>query len=153
MWTAAFRMSSPLVEVDTNPQQTSSKLNKDGSRIPSPPKRPRGGSSDRRSPFSVSATGSPCYTAIPLTTRTVISPAPVSRLPRKSTPTQSAFSKSYTYGDRSTIPRIGVSSAHGDQNLIAVSTPPNSVCLSSQTKADQTNKAGNHGSIACFKLQ
>ncbi|KAF3002646.1 hypothetical protein E8E13_009318 [Curvularia kusanoi] len=50
----------------------------------------------------------------------------MSRLPRKSIPTQSAFSKSYTYGDRSMIPHAGVSSTRSDQSLIAVSTPPNS---------------------------
>ena len=128
--TAASTMSAPLVDVDANPRQARIKPSKDGSKIPSPPKWPRGFVADRRNLFSVSATGSPCYTANSSPKRTAISPTPVSRLPRKLTPTQSAFSKSYTFSNKTAIPHTGASSTHGNDQLIDVSPPPNPVSLS-----------------------
>ena len=125
--TVASTMSTPLLNVDTNPRQARITISKDGSKIPNPPKWPRGLVADRRNIFSVSATGSPCYTTIPSPTRTTISPTPVSRLPRKLTPTQGATSKSCESSTKTVIPHTGASSTRGNDQLIDVSAPPNSV--------------------------
>ncbi|KAJ4988826.1 hypothetical protein SVAN01_05633 [Stagonosporopsis vannaccii] len=93
-------MSAPLVDIDANPRQPGFKPTKAGSKIPNPPRAQRSGTTDRRSIFSVSTTGSPCYTAISTNPNNIMSHAPTSKLPRKSTPTQSTFSKSYTYGSK-----------------------------------------------------
>lgn len=122
-------MSTPLIDVDANPRQPGFKPVKEGSKIPSPPKFQRVGSTGRRSPFSVSTTGSPCYTAMPTHPKVVVSPTPTSKLPRKSTPTQSAFSNSYTYGSRSATPRTSLPRARNSQKPAAIAVPPSSVCL------------------------
>ncbi|KAJ4333550.1 hypothetical protein N0V95_009395 [Ascochyta clinopodiicola] len=115
-------MSTPLIDIDANPQQPGFRAIKDGSKIPSPPKFQRPGRTSGRSPFSVSITGSPCYTVMPPATKVVASPTPTSRLPRKSTPTQGAFSKSYTYGTGPATPRSSLSRSRAvlEQSAIAV---------------------------------
>ncbi|KAJ4404498.1 hypothetical protein N0V91_005842 [Didymella pomorum] len=91
-------MSTPLIDIDANPRQPGFNPTKMGSKIPSPPKFQRTGSAGRRAPLSVSTTGSPYYITMPMYAKAVVLPTPTSKLPRKLTPTQSAFSKSYTYG-------------------------------------------------------
>lgn len=122
-------MSTPLIDVDANPRQPDFKPVKEGSKIPSPPKFQRVGNTGRRSPFSVSTTGSPCYTAMPTHPKAVVSPTPTSKLPCKSTPTQGAFSKSYMYGSRSATPRTSLPRARNSQKPAAIAVPLSSVCL------------------------
>jgi hypothetical protein len=124
-----LRMSTPLSDIDVNPRQPGFKPLKMGSKIPSPPKFQRTGSTDLRSPFSVSTTGSPCYIATPTDTKAVVSPTPTSKLPRKSTPTQGAFSKSYTYGSKHATPRTNLPRSRNWQKPAAIVVPPSSVCL------------------------
>ncbi|XPS79879.1 hypothetical protein M3J09_011849 [Ascochyta lentis] len=118
-------MSTPLVDIDANPRQPGFRAIKDGSKISSPPKFQQSDGTSRRSPFSVSTTGSPCYTVMPPTTKVVVSPTPTSRLPRKSTPsqTQSAFSKSYTYGTMPATPRSSVPRFRGGLKHSAIAVP------------------------------
>lgn len=104
-WIASFKMSTPLVDIDANPRQPGFRSTKEGSKIPGPFKVQQVGGKDRSSPFSVSSTGSPCYNAVPTTSKAVVSSTSASRLPRKSTPVQNSFSRSYTYGSKSTTPR------------------------------------------------
>lgn len=122
-------MSTPLVDIDANARHAGFRTTKEGSKIPSPPKIQRSGSTDRRSPFSVSTTGSPCYTAMPTGSKAVVSPTPMSKLPRKSTPTQSTFSKSYTYGSRPTTPLSSVPRSRGGLKQSAIAIAPLPVCL------------------------
>lgn len=119
-------MSTPLVDINANPRQPGFKQ---GSKIPSPPEFQRSGSKGGRSPFSVSATGSPCNIAVPPPSKAVMSPTPTSKLPRKSTPTQSTFSRSYTYGCRSATLRTSLSQSQGGHKQSAIPAPPSSVCM------------------------
>ncbi|KAF1926227.1 uncharacterized protein M421DRAFT_94085 [Didymella exigua CBS 183.55] len=116
-------MSIPLVDIDANPRQPGFKPSKMSSKIPSPSKFQRTGSTCRRNPFSVGPTGSPCCTATPTDTKVVISPTPTSKLPRNQTPTQSTFSKSYTYGSRPTIPRTSLPRSRNLQKPAAITVP------------------------------
>ncbi|UPX13173.1 uncharacterized protein EKO05_0003697 [Ascochyta rabiei] len=116
-------MSKPLVDVDANPRQPGFRAIKDSSKIPSPPQFQRSSRTGGRSPFSVSTTGSPCYTVMPQATEVVVSPTPTSRLPRKSTPTQSAFSKSYTYGTGHETPRSSLSRSRAGLKQSAIAVP------------------------------
>jgi hypothetical protein len=137
--TANFMMSMSLVDIDANSRQPGFKPSKQGSMIPGAPKFQQSGSTGRRSPFSVSMTGSPSYTAMPTATKTVMSPTPASKLPRKSTPTQSAFSKSYTYGSRSTMLRTSLPRAREGLKPSATAVPANSVCIHLQRRITATN--------------
>ncbi|KAF3036364.1 hypothetical protein E8E11_002900 [Didymella keratinophila] len=101
-------MSTPLIDIDANSRQSGFKPTKMGSKIPSPPKFQRTDSADRCAPLSVSTTGSPSYIAMPTDATAVVSLTPISKLPRKLTPSQSAFSKSYMYGSRPATPHTSL---------------------------------------------
>ncbi|KAJ8114072.1 hypothetical protein OPT61_g3951 [Boeremia exigua] len=113
-------MSAPLVDIDANPRQPALRLTEEGSKIPSLTKAPRSGSASRRSPFSVSTTGSPCYTALSVTTKAVMSPAHMSRLPRKSTPTQNTASRYHTDSSRLEVPRLSLPRAQDNHRPNAI---------------------------------
>ncbi|KAF3041708.1 hypothetical protein E8E12_006374 [Didymella heteroderae] len=117
-------MSTPLIDISANPRQPDFNPTKVGSKIPSPPKYQRTGSTGRRNPFSVSTTGSPCYIATPMDAKAVIMPMPTSKLPRKSTPTQSAYSKSYTYGIRPVTTHASLPQSRNWQKPAAIVVPP-----------------------------
>lgn len=136
---ASSRMATPLIDIDANPRQPGFKSTKIGSKIPSPPKFQRTGSAGRRAPFSVSTTGSPCYVATPTDAKAVVSPTPTSRLPRKSTPTQSAFSKSYTYGSRPATPHANLPRSRNWQKRAAIAVPSSSVCSPIKHRTTTTN--------------
>lgn len=121
-------MSTPLIDIDANSRQPGYKPPKMGSKIPSPPKFRRTGSPGRHAPFSVSTAGSPSYIAMPTNGKAVFSPTPTSKLPRKSTPTQSAFSKSYTYRSRPTTPHESLKRPRSRQKPAAIVVPSSSVC-------------------------
>ncbi|KAJ4375554.1 hypothetical protein N0V86_007087 [Didymella sp. IMI 355093] len=63
---------------------------------------------------------------MPTDTKAVVSPTPTSKLPRKSTPTQSAFSKSCTYGSRRATPRTNLPRSRNWQKPAAIIVPPSS---------------------------
>ena len=131
---ANFMMSTPLVDIDANPRQPGFKPSKQGTKIPSAPKFQQSGSTGRRGPFSVSTTGSPSYTAMPTATKTVMSPTPTSKLPRKSTSTKSAFSKSYTYGSMPATPRTSSLRARGGPKPSVIAVPVISVRIDFQRR-------------------
>jgi hypothetical protein len=120
-------MSTPLIDIDANPRQPGFKSTKMGSKIPSPPKFQRTGSAGRRAPVSVRTAGSPSYVAIHTDGKAVVSPTPTSKLPRKSTPTQSAFSESYTYGSRPAALHASLPQSRNSQKPAAIVVPPGSV--------------------------
>jgi hypothetical protein len=124
-------MSIPLVDIDANPRQSGFKPTEEVSKIPSPPNTRLSGSASRRNPFSVSSTGSPRYVAMPALYKPVTSSTstPTSKLPRKSTPTQSAYSKNYTYSSRPVALRKSLSRSPDRQKRPALATPSRSVCL------------------------
>ncbi|CAO2657810.1 Nn.00g070700.m01.CDS01 [Neocucurbitaria sp. VM-36] len=76
-------MSSSPLDTDANTRDTGSRFHK-ASQIPNPPVANRASGSGRRSPFSVSATGSPRLMPMSPPPRTTVSPAVTSKIPRKS---------------------------------------------------------------------
>jgi len=135
-------MLAPLVDVDANPRQPGFKPTKAGSKIPNPPRSQRSGSADCRSPFSVSTTGSPCYTATSTTPNNNMLHAPTSKLPRKSTPTQSACSKSYTYGSKPVKPHSSLPRDRGGLRSPATTVPLSAVSCSDEHRVDSADEAG-----------
>ena len=142
-------MSTPLVDIDANLRQPGFKPTTQDSKIPSPPKFQRTASTGRHSPFSVNTTGSPSYIAMPTTARTIVSPTPTFMLPRKSTPTQSAFSKSYTYGSWPATPRSSLPRARGGHkpSAIAVPTSVSSFAQEDSITADPIEHYQDHASV------
>ena len=116
-------MSSPLLNIDANARPADSKPAR-GSKIPSPPAAQNVGSTGYRSLFSVSAKGSPRYTAVSPPPKTAVPPPVTSKLPRKSyTSTHVPTIKTVQHGagQRSSLPTRGV------RTSLAQSTPAYSV--------------------------
>ncbi|KAL6708809.1 hypothetical protein ACN47E_002216 [Coniothyrium glycines] len=103
-------MSSPLTDVDTNTRHVSSKSVR-GSKIPSLPTAQRGSTVGRRSPFSVTFTGSPQHDARSTPASSSMSPPIMSKLPRKShVPTQLPTSKILLPGKPAGMQQLSVPS-------------------------------------------
>lgn len=126
---ASLTMPTPLIGVDANPRQPGFRPTKLESKIPSPPKFQRTGSTDRHSAFSVSGTVSPCYNAMPIDAQAVVMPRLTSKLPRKSAATQSVFSRSHSSGSGSETPRESLSQFCNWQKPATAVVPLGSVRL------------------------
>lgn len=140
-------MSSPLLDVDANARNKASKPGQK-SRIPNPTPANHSGSAGRRSPFTVSSTGSPRYIGLSPPLRALVSPPVASKLPRTS---QKVSHKVSQIRAPKVLGRNGTSSIQRSslplrdaRTLLATNTPTNTVSARLFTTREvKTNLVGH----------